>query len=137
MFKKSNTHPKKMLKLNPHMETFQIYFGRSPCKDFTLRLKLCKCLIFVTPHLVTMSLSWGLSPLVILRWPKWKMWLVTCEMHFFCMSSPKYISRNALKPLATMFEPLLKTFKFWVLWDWTVLYTSECVISCYLYRQLR
>ena len=70
VFKKSNTHPKKMLKLNPHMETFQIYFGRSPCKDFTLRLKLCKCLIFVTPHIVTMSLSRGLSPLVILRWPK-------------------------------------------------------------------
>ena len=39
---------------------------------------------------------------------------VTCDMGnaFFCMSSPKYGSRNALKPLATLFEPLLKTFKF-------------------------
>ena len=70
VLQKSNTHSKKLLKLNPHMETFQMQFGRSPCKDFTLRLKLCKCLIFVTPHIVTMSLSRGLSSLVTTRGPK-------------------------------------------------------------------
>ena len=39
---------------------------------------------------------------------------VTCDIGnaFFCMSSPKYVSRNALKPLATLFEPLLKTLQF-------------------------
>ena len=50
---------------------------------------------------------------------------MTCGMHFFCTSSPKYVSRNALKPLTTLFESLLKTFKFLVSWDWTVLYTSH------------